>query len=144
MTFATLVIALFASILLFAVPPLSPEALKKSADVIVVGRVVSVVEVKKNTSPEYVDAVYTITLEVTASEKGPAKVGSLIEATTFRPAERPQGWAGPQGQNEIPAKGDSIRAFLRKSAGTQFEFLLPNGLIVLTPAATQPSSKPAK
>lgn len=143
MTIATLALAAMVTLALFAVPPLSPEALKNSSDVIVVGRVVNVTEATKSTSPGYADTVYSITLEVTASEKGGAKVGSTLEATTYRPAERPQGWAGPQGQHEIPAKGDSIRGYLRKSAGTQLEFLLPNGLVVVNPAATMPSTQPA-
>ena len=138
----TLAVASILSILILAVPPQSPEALRKGADVIVVGRVSKVDATLKQSNPEYADTVYAISLDLTKSEKGDVKRGTSILAMTFKPATRPRGWAGPQGQNDVPAAGAIIRAYLRKTGDDAYEFLLPNGLEVITPA-TQPTTNPA-
>lgn len=143
--------------MVFAVPPQSVESLQRNADVIVVARVAKIDRIEKRLDTAYADTHFTLSLEITASDKGNATVGTTMLARTYQPSERPAGWAGPQGQNTIPPEGTIVRAYLRqateakpdaKREGTSgattrpavYELLLPNGIEVITPA-TRPADK---
>lgn len=111
-----------------AVPPLSPDRLRETADLIVIARVLSVGVSQPTASRDESYVRYTMELEVTRSEKGRVKRGSVLTATTFRPAPQPVARPGHQGQNQIPDVGSTIRAYLSRTSAEQFVFLLPNGI----------------
>lgn len=108
-----------------AIAPLSPEDLQATADVIVVGQVEKIerrvvdLDCGKN-------SVYELDVLVRKVEKGKV-TGDYLLATCWQPDERPEGWAGHQGQNDIPSQGSEIRLFLRDAGEGAFEILEPNG-----------------
>jgi hypothetical protein len=109
-----------------ALPPLSPQELKKEADHILIGQVNNVtvkeVEVEGGT-----DRVYRLNFRVDDRKKGTLRSGLTLPIQCRQTAERPDGWAGPQGQNEIPAEGQKVRLFVRETPDGIFELLEPNG-----------------
>jgi len=112
-----------------AVPPLSPEELKASASNIVIGEVRNVYVTERTLRKEFTDRLYV--LEVLPKEvvKGKAlSSGRLIYARTWRPSSRPPGWAGPQGQNEIPERGKRVRLYLARDKEGGWDVLTPNGV----------------
>jgi len=135
--------ALLAAGALAAVPPLPRERLLERASLVATGRIVSVNVERVTAEPGFVDSVYTIELAVDRVEKGDsALAGTTVTARTWQPAERPRGWAGPQGQNVTPAQGARVRCFLTGPDKAAYELLTPNGLEELAAASTGPSTKP--
>lgn len=146
MTHASIILvtgAVLAAGALAAVPPLPRERLLERASLVATGRVVSVKVERVTGEPGFVDSVYTIELAVDRVEKGDgALAGTTITARTWQPAERPRGWAGPQGQNVTPVESARVRCFLTGPDKAGYELLLPNGLEELAPASTAPSTPP--
>jgi hypothetical protein len=140
MTLTAVLVLLAIGLLHAAVPPLPDKALREGASLIVTGVVTKVTHVDKaQDDPEYVNREYTLTIRIDAVEKGKPP-GESVVAHTWQPWKRPSGWAGPQGQNEVPTEGKSVRAHLLKEAGTAtYTLMLPNGLEVV-----EATTKPAK
>lgn len=134
---------LLASAILAAVPPLSRERMTEQSSLVAVGRIAAVNIERITGTPEFVDSIYSIDLLVERVEKGdPSLAGKTIKARTWQPAERPRGWAGPQGQNVTPQKGSRVRCHLTGPQGDTYELLVPNGLESLAPPSTTPSTSP--
>jgi hypothetical protein len=116
-----------------ALPPLSLEELREQSDVIVTGTVVSVESGvrARDENGEFADDVFFIKLKVASVQKGDGvAAGEAISAETWKPKVRPDGFAGPQGQNFIPKKGDNVRMFCRVEDG-KLMVLEPNGIAKL-------------
>ena len=109
-----------------ALPPLSPEELSRSAEVVVEGSVVEVtsqrVQVKNGS-----DLHYTVVLKISKWVKGGSLKSETLSVFCRSTATRPVGWAGPSGQNDVPSKGDRGRFFLRLPASGIPRLLEPNG-----------------
>ena len=109
-----------------ALPPLSPEEQRAGAEHVLVGQVNNVrsrsVEVANGT-----DRLFDLNFRVDDREKGTFRAGLTLTLKCRQTESRPQGWAGPQGQNEIPAEGSRIRVFVRESPGGELQLLEPNG-----------------
>jgi hypothetical protein len=116
-----------------ALPPLSPERLKEEASHIVVGEVRVVYSAERaGERGGFVDRVYCIEVMPSAMEKGEGlKEGRVIFARTWRPAKRPAGWAGPQGQDVIPEAGKRVRVYLVEGKDGGMDLVGPNGVEVL-------------
>ena len=113
---------------LAAIPPQKPEMLKDNATHIVVGKVQGVYSTEVMKKAEFVDRHYVIEVEVTAVEKGEGvQAQKVIYVKAWKPAGRPRGWAGPQGQNVIPAAGDTGRLYVTRAEDGTFTLLTPNG-----------------
>jgi hypothetical protein len=108
-----------------AIPPLSPAELKERADVIVVGRV-KALDTRVVDFDDGKNKVFEVDVQVVRVEKGKI-IGDLVLATCWKPLERPPGWVGHQGQNEIPPKGGFVRLYLRDAGEGAYEILEPNG-----------------
>ena len=114
-----------------AVPPRSPENLKENATDIVVGQVVRVYAGTREVREGMTDDVYVAEVKVTAAEKGDLAAGKVVFARYWKPKSRPRGWAGPQGQNVLPAEGKTVRLFLVRAADGGLDVLTPNGVAVV-------------
>ncbi len=137
-----LTLALLASDVLAAIPPLSDADLQQNADTIVKGAVTRIRTRQISDEPGFTDTDYYIDLQTTEVIKGNVQVGQKITVKGWQPKDRPDGWVGPQGQNEIPAAGDKVEvfcsgtidfAFRRQGGGseTAHRLLDPNGLRVM-------------
>jgi hypothetical protein len=80
------------------------------------------------------DTRFCIELAVTRVEKGRATsapstqpTGQMIYARCWKPAKRPDGWAGHQGQNLIPKPGQRVRLYVTRDDDGGFDVLEPNG-----------------
>lgn len=114
-----------------AVPPLSFEELQQNAQYIFTGKVVDIKEEIRETQAlgqSVRDSFYFIKVQVQSAQKGPFEVGQVVTFTAWRPKSRPDGFAGHQGQNFIPAQGDAIRAYCKLNFGTPMSALEPNGI----------------
>jgi hypothetical protein len=109
-----------------ALPPLSPQELKSQADHILIGQVNNVTS-KEVEVEGGIDRVYRLNFRVDDSIKGTLRSGLTLRIECRQTAERPDGWAGPQGQNEIPAEDQKIRVYVRETPDGVFELLEPNG-----------------
>lgn len=109
-----------------AIPPMSPEDLQSTADVVVLATVENVSHRTVEMEPAYLNTVYEIDLKVEKVEKGKI-TGTTLLVTCWQPEERPHGWVGPQGQNEIPTAKVKGRFFLRDVGEGAYEILEPNG-----------------
>lgn len=109
-----------------AIPPMSPEDLQSTADVVLVATVEKVTTRSVELAPDTHNTVYEIDLKVEKVEKGKI-TGKAVLATCWQPEMRPQGWAGPQGQNEIPTAKARGRFYLRDAGEGAYEILEPNG-----------------
>lgn len=109
-----------------ALPPLSPEELSRSAEVVIEGEVVEVqserVEVRNGE-----DLHYTVVLRVSKWVKGGSLKSETLSVFCRRTAKRPEGWVGPSGQNNVPSKGDRGVFYLRLPASGIPRLLEPNG-----------------
>lgn len=122
-----------------AVQDMSEPELTSQADLIVTGRIVAV---KTRTArPAWVssrddisflerlsftDKTYTVTLEVTAAQKGKAG-GKQVTFTGWRALKRPSGWAGPGGTiRDEPRKGQTVKVYLQNEDGT-LQLMSPSG-----------------
>ncbi len=131
--------AFVAGAVLAAVPPLPKEILKSNATLIVVGRIANVTtSVEELSDGGSSNTVYHVTIEIADVEKGEANLGDRVKADTWKPSKRPDGWAGPQGQNVEPQAGQLVRCYLGGSAKEGYTFLVPNGLELLKSPTTRP------
>lgn len=105
-----------------ALPPQSPEDLAERASYVLEGEVLSVSSETKSVK-HGTDRHYTIKIKVTKWLKSETRVGDPVTIFCKTTETRPNGWAGPQGQNDVPEKGDSGTFYL--SSG--FKLLEPNG-----------------
>ncbi len=109
-----------------ALPPLSPEEQRAQADHVLLGQVNNVgsrsIEVANGT-----DRQVNLNFRVDDREKGSYRAGLTLTLKCRQTERRPAGWAGPQGQNEIPPEGSRIRAFVRETPSGELELLEPNG-----------------
>jgi len=133
-----IVLLLLTSVALPAVPPLRKEVLQNDASLILVGRVARVTTTTREVGKGE-DTIFNVEIEVADVEKGDATLGEKVNAETWKPGRRPDGWVGPQGQNVRPDVGQLVRCFLRGSAKEGYTFLEPNGLELLKPG---PASQP--
>jgi hypothetical protein len=117
------------AVILMALPPLNPKLREAAANVVFVGTVEKLdsheVKVEHGT-----DTLFVGQLKITKVEK------ALLSGTTDKTAEfhfrrtgkRPSGWAGPQGQNGVPALHETIRIFGRYAQPSgELQLLEPNG-----------------
>lgn len=111
---------------LCALPPLSSKELKKESKHIVIGYVQSVTETVVAAS-DGKDTLYKLEVKIQKRLKGSLKSGSIVTIECRQTKERPDGWAGPQGQNEIPELGTFVQLFIRDTADGRLELLEPNG-----------------
>ncbi len=98
------------------------------ADLVVEATVVQVYAREETTKPDFVDTRYVLEIEVASASKGEAAAGSALYVHAWRPSKRPAGWAGPQGQNHLPAAGAKATFYLRRGAGGRLGALAPNGI----------------
>jgi hypothetical protein len=112
-----------------AVPPLEPDARKESADLVVVGRIVSATAEEVSRREGHVDSVSIGQLEVELVLKGDAVATQTVY--WWYPSARPAGWTGHQGQAPAPPENVRIKVF----ADAHGELLVPNGWEA-APAAT--------
>lgn len=108
-----------------ALPPLSPEELKEQATDIVLVTVMNVQESVEDV-PGGNDHVYRLNVRVDDAKKGSLRSGLTITVECKKTGQRPPGWAGPQGQNEIPAEKARVKMYLREQ-DNRFFLLEPNG-----------------
>lgn len=108
-----------------ALPPLSAEERRDQASEIVSGTIMNVKETVQEV-PGGDDRVYQLNVRVDEVKKGMLRPGLTITAICHQTGRRPEGWAGPQGQNEIPAEKSKVRLFMREQ-DNQFFLLEPNG-----------------
>lgn len=110
-----------------ALPPMTPSMLQSQADAIVVGRGTAVFERIIETSAG-VDSQYLAEFRVERVEKGSQiQAGWLIYPHFWQPNQRPDGWAGPQGQNEVLITDTPIRLYLKQTENGGWRLLEPNG-----------------
>ena len=118
-----------------ALAPKSPEQLKEQATCIVKGKVLAIHSKTRWSKIEtawglHRDHMYTLTLQVTACNKGEAaqpKGTLVIEA--WQPSRRRPPLPGLQGHVPLAKKGDTLTAYLIQKNGTWVP-LLPNGLVL--------------
>lgn len=108
-----------------ALPPLSPQELENQATDIVLVTVMNVTESVEDVSGGN-DHVYKLNVRVDDAKKGTLRSGLTLTVECRKTGERPQGWAGPQGQNEIPAEKARVKMYLREQ-DNRFFLLEPNG-----------------
>jgi len=109
-----------------ALGPLTPEELHERADHVLLGQVnnVSCKEVEVDGG---LDRVYRLNFRVDERIKGSLRSGLTLPIQCRQTAERPAGWTGRQGQNEIPAEDQKVRVFVRETPEGIYELLEPNG-----------------
>jgi len=113
---------------LAALPPQKPEALKSGSAYIVVGKVQAVYTTEQKTDRGFVNKLYVFEVVVNSVEKGEGlKEGKVIYAKAWKPESRPQGWAGPQGQNHIPEVGEVGKLYLTQAEDGSLSLMTPNG-----------------
>jgi hypothetical protein len=95
------------------VPPMSEAELSRTADLIVSGRVAAV-HSWMDERGEYVDARYTVAIDVGSIEKGEIKGNDKrIEFHAWRMIRRPRYWVGNGGTLRVDLKeGDNIKVYL--------------------------------
>ncbi len=121
-------ILLFLSLMLVArgaLPPLSPQERNDQASDIVVATVMNVKQ-KVDEVQGGDDIIFELSIRVDDAKKGMLRPGLTLKVLCRQTGRRPEGWAGPQGQNEIPPQKSKVRLFLREHEN-QFFLLEPNG-----------------
>lgn len=108
-----------------ALPPLDSQEQRNESSEVVVGTVMNV-RSKLEDVGNGKDRVYRVSFRVEGVEKGGLRSGVLITALFRQTAQRPDGWAGPQGQNVALTEDLKARLFLRE-ADHEFWLLSPNG-----------------
>jgi hypothetical protein len=91
---------------------MSEAELSRTAELIVSGRVAAV-QSRMDERGEYVDACYTVAIEVGSIEKGAIKGhGKRIELHAWRMIRRPRGWVGSGGTLRVDLKeGDNVKVY---------------------------------
>jgi hypothetical protein len=108
-----------------ALPPQSPEERAESAEIIVEAQVLGVSSKKKIVKNGY-NIHYTLRLKVLDVRKGKLGPQKEIEVFCKTTGYRPKGWAGPQGQNDIPDE-KIIGLFYLRHSSQGWSLLEPNG-----------------
>lgn len=111
--------------------PLNPDELENAAKFIVAGRVERVYSSENPLPNEQADTLYAIELKVSKVLKvdGDA-AGKTIFVKAWKAAKRPDGWKGPKGQIEVPARGDLVEMHLTGGPAA-FDALAPNGIRIV-------------
>ena len=113
-----------------AVPPLSETSRREFATHIATGHVTSVKSELVQVGLGMSNAVYTVKMIVGEIEKGASlQKGQMIAFQFWKSKTRPDGWAGPQGQNGMIQTNSTIRVFLKQDppGANSFNLLVPNG-----------------
>ena len=116
-----------------AVPPMSPKELKESSDLVVTGKVIGVSSKISKSKVEkslgiHRDKIFKVIIKVKTVMKGKGiKVGQEITIGAWQPSVRVPPIPGPQGNDPIPNRGDSITVYLHKKSENNYTALLPNG-----------------
>ena len=116
-----------------AVPPMSPKELNESSDLVVTGKVICISSQISKSKVEkslgiHRDKVFKVIIKVKTVMKGKGiKVGQKITIGAWQPSVRVPPIPGPQGNDPIPNRGDSIMAYLHKKSDNNYSALLPNG-----------------
>ncbi|MEW6279250.1 MAG: hypothetical protein AB1758_11540 [Candidatus Eremiobacterota bacterium] len=109
-----------------ALPPLSPAQQLEQASDVVTGRVLDVSS-RIQKVPGGSDRVFQAHVEVAVVEKGSTRPGDTLEVRFRQTHRRPDGWAGPQGQNEALEEDTRVKLFLLRQDGGHYYMLEPNG-----------------
>lgn len=104
-----------------AIAPLSPTQLKKEAEEIFTGKVLSITSsegqsTRFDDATKFIDRTYTITMGVLSVQKYKSvKVGTQVKVQAWQPVGGKQpgliGFVGPQGHVPIPKKGDVVTVY---------------------------------
>lgn len=108
-----------------ALPPLSQQELNERATDVVAATIMNVKSSVEEV-PEGEDRVYQLNIRVDEARKGMLRSGLTVTVIARQTGRRPEGWTGPQGQNEIPAEGARVWLYLHEEQN-QFFLLEPNG-----------------
>ena len=117
-----------------ALPPLSEEARSEGAKHVFEG-VVHNMRANLTTRGNFLDIQdwnYTADIFTDRVLKGDLREKTSVEVVFWHPARRPRGWAGPQGQNEIPYLGNKGIFYVYEEGTTvigpgPLRLLEPNG-----------------
>ena len=120
-----LLLAIVAFPALAALPPQSPEDLLQQADHVWVGKVLKV-ERRTVLVSGGTDRLFELKFHIDDSEKGSQSEGTTVTVECRQTGRRLMGWAGPQGQDEIPDQDSTVRLYVTESKG-RFSLLEPNG-----------------
>lgn len=113
-----------------ALPPQSSDDLARGATLIVEGQVLQVDSERKFLTNGY-DWHYTVRLRVSGVTKGDLKGAKELDFFCRQTGKRLQGWAGPQGQNDLPSVGNKGTFYLRWGKNG-YQLLEPNGWTLVT------------
>jgi hypothetical protein len=122
------------------VPPRKLEDLKKTADLIVLGKVRGVKRVRREDGQGTVTRDYLITVNVTETEKGTVTTRkNQIVTRGYTVLTRPDGNVGPSGHYttdkmqrlSILKNGSRVRMYLTKRPDTTYDIIRPNGFELL-------------
>lgn len=134
----------WSSIATAAVQPLTPEEQWEDASHVVVAEVRRVYSTVERIEPHSTNTRYAIELGVKTLIKGEGiEEGSTLFARTWTPDERPEAWAGHQGQEFIPAPEGKVVAYLDQRQDDAYDLLMPNGLSLAVPLQGTIEEKPA-
>jgi hypothetical protein len=124
-----------------AVAPHSEESMMKGATHVVRGKVVALRSKTQKSKVERGlliarDRIFTITVEVTAVEKGKdVKEGDGLTLEAWQPSTRFPPLPGPQGHQPVPGKGDLVKIYLLYNKKTKsYHPFMPNGIRILREA----------
>ena len=123
-------LALHVGFVFAAIAPLSPKALKETANHIVTGEVIEVTSMirKSKTGLLHLNRVFQIKVKVTGIRKGSGiKLTEKIIIRAWKPSVRIPPFPGPQGHDRIPKKGDKITAYLHDKKDNAYSAVMPNG-----------------
>jgi len=119
-----------------AVAPYDLKKLESSSTHILSGKVTAITSMIQKSKVEkglgvHRDRVYTVKLAVTKVSKGTGvKAGSVVDVLLWRPSSRMPPLAGPQGHTLIPKQGDAVMVYAGEEAGSKFEPIMPNGIVL--------------
>ena len=122
------------------VPPRKLEDLKKTADLIVLGKVRGVKRVRREDGQGIVTRDYLITVNVTETEKGTVTTRkNQIVTRGHTVLTRPAGNVGPSGHYttdkmqrlSVLKNGSRVRMYLTKRPDTTYDIIRPNGFELL-------------
>ncbi len=102
-----------------ALPPLTQQELDEGSTDIVVATVLNV-KTGIQEVPGGDDRVYELSIRVEEVRKGTLRAGLTLPVIARQTGRRPEGWAGPQGQNEIPGEKSNVRLYLREEQNRFF------------------------
>ena len=126
-------LALHVGFVFAAIAPLSPKALKETANHIVTGEVLEVTSMIRKSTTErafgiHRDRVFQIKVKVTDIRKGSGiKLTEKIIIRAWKPSVRIPPFPGLQGHDRIPKKGDKITAYLYAKKDNAYSAVMPNG-----------------